>query len=40
MVKKEKQQKKKKGGTVQDLIGIETFSTCGLAVGKGELLFY
>lgn len=40
MVKKEKQQKKKKGGTVQDLIGIKTFTKYGLAVGKGELLFY
>lgn len=40
MVKQEKQQKKKKGGTVQDLIGIKTFTTYGLAVGKGELLFY
>lgn len=40
MEKKEKQQKKKKGGTVQDLIGIKTFTKYGLAVGKGELLFY
>ncbi len=40
MVKKEKQQKKKKGGTVQDLMGIKTFTKYGLAVGKGELLFY
>ena len=40
MVKKEKQQKKKKRGTVQDLMGIKTFTKYGLAVGKGELLFY
>lgn len=40
MVKKEKQQKKKKRGTVQDLMGIKTFTKYGLAVGKDELLFY
>lgn len=40
MAKKDKQQKKKKGGSVQDLIGIKTFTKYGLAVGKGELLFY
>lgn len=40
MVKKEKQQKKKKRGIVQDLMGIKTFTKYGLAVGKGELLFY
>lgn len=40
MTKKDKQQKKKKGGSVQDLIGIKTFTKYGLAVGKGELLFY
>ena len=40
MTKKDKQQKKKKGGSVQDLIGIKTFTKYGLVVGKGELLFY
>ncbi len=40
MAKKDKQQKKKKGGSVQDLIGIKTFTKYGLVVGKGELLFY
>lgn len=40
MAKKDKPQKKKKGGSVQDLIGIKTFTKYGLVVGKGELLFY
>lgn len=40
MVKNEKQQKKKKGRSVQDLIGIKTFTKYGLATNKGELLFY
>lgn len=37
---KEKQQKKKKGRSVQDLIGVKTFTKYGLATNKGELLFY
>lgn len=37
---KEKQQKKRKGHSVQDLIGIKTFTKYGLATNKGELLFY
>ena len=37
---KEKQQKKKKGRSVQDFIGIKTFTKYGLATNKGELLFY
>lgn len=40
MIKKEKQQKKRKGHSVQDLIGIKTFTKYGLATNKGELLFY
>lgn len=40
MAKNEKQQKKKKGRSVQDLIGIKTFTKYGLATNKGELLFY
>lgn len=36
----EKQQKKKKGRSVQDLIGIKMFTRYGLATSKGELLFY
>lgn len=40
MIIKEKQQKKKKGRSVQDLIGIKTFTKYGLATNKGELLFY
>ena len=40
MIKKEKQQKKKKGRSVQDLIGVKTFTKYGLATNKGELLFY
>lgn len=39
-MKKEKPQKKKKGRSVQDLIGIKTFTKYGLATNKGELLFY
>lgn len=33
-------QKKKRGSSVQDLIGIKTFSKYGLKTNKGELLFY
>lgn len=40
MAKKEKPQKKKKGRSVQNLIGIKTFTKYGLATNKGELLFY
>lgn len=40
MVIKQKQQKKRKGRSVQDLIGIKTFTKYGLATNKGELLFY
>ena len=40
MTKKEKPQKRKKGRSVQDLIGIKTFTKYGLATNKGELLFY
>lgn len=40
MVVKEKQQKRKKGRSVQDLIGVKTFTKYGLATNKGELLFY
>lgn len=39
-MKKDKPQKKKKGRSVQDLIGIKTFTKYGLATNKGELLFY
>ena len=35
-----KQQKKKKGRSVQDLMGIKTFTKYGLATSKGELLFF
>ena len=37
---KENQQKKKKGRSVQDLVGIKTFTRYGLMTNKGELLFY
>lgn len=37
---KEKQQKKKKGRSVQELIGVKTFTKYGLLTAKGELLFY
>lgn len=40
MAIKEKPQKKKKGHSVQELLGIKTFTKYGLAVGKHELLFY
>lgn len=40
MTKKEKQQKKKKGRNLQEMVGIRTFTKYGLAVGKAELLFY
>ena len=33
-------QKKRKGQSVQDLIGIKTFTKYGLETNKGELLFY
>ena len=37
---KENQQKKKKGRSVQELIGIKTFTKYGLMTNRGELLFY
>ena len=37
---KEKRQKKEKGRSVQDLIGVKSFTKYGLATNKGELLFY
>ena len=40
MAKKEKQQKKKKGQSVQDMMGIQTFTKYGRLAEKGELLFY
>ena len=40
MAKKENQQKKKKGQSVQDMMGIQTFTKYGLLTDKGELLFY
>lgn len=40
MAKENKPQKKKKGRSVQDLMGIKTFTKYGLATSKGELLFY
>lgn len=33
-------QKKRKGHSVQDLMGVKTFTKYGLATNKGELLFY
>ena len=35
-----KQQKKKKGRSVQELLSIRTFTKYGLSTNKGELLFY
>ena len=37
---KDNKQKKRKGNSVQDLIGVKTFTKYGLATNKGELLFY
>lgn len=37
---KENQQKKKKGRSVQELIGIKAFTRYGLMTNRGELLFY
>lgn len=37
---KQIQQKRKKGRSVQDFIGIKTFTKYGLATNRGELLFY
>lgn len=39
MAKKEKPQKKK-GRSLQEMVGIKTFTKYGLATNKGELLFY
>lgn len=38
--KKETRQKKKKGRSTQELVGIKTFTKYGLETTKGELLFY
>ena len=35
-----RQQKKKKGRSVQQLIGVKTFTKHGIRVGRDELLFY
>ena len=40
MPKQEKQQKKRKGRSVQEFIGIKAFTKYGLMTQKGELLFY
>ena len=37
---KDTAQKKRKGHSVQDLMGVKTFTKYGLATNKGELLFY
>ena len=37
---KVKQKKKRKGSSVQNFIGIKTFTKYGLQTNKGELLFY
>lgn len=39
MAKKEKPQKKK-GRSLQEMVGIKTFTKYGLSTNKGELLFY
>ncbi len=40
MAKKEKRQKKKKGQSIQDMMGVQAFTQYGLLTDKGELLFY
>ena len=37
---KDTQQKKKKGRSAQELIGIRAFTPYGLETSKGELLFF
>ena len=37
---KDTTQKKRKGHSVQDLMGVKTFTKYGLATNQGELLFY
>ena len=37
---KETKQKKKKGRSIQQLIGIKTFTKSGIKVGKDELFFF
>lgn len=37
---KDTTQKKRKGHSMQDLMGVKTFTKYGLATNKGELLFY
>lgn len=37
---KDTTQKKRKGHSVQDLMGVKSFTKYGLATNKGELLFY
>ena len=39
-VAKESKQKKKKGRSIQQLIGIKTFTKSGIKVGKDELFFF
>lgn len=39
-VAKDTTQKKRKGHSMQDLMGVKTFTKYGLATNKGELLFY
>ena len=38
--KKPKQQKRKKGHSVQEMLGAKSFTKYGLMTDKGELLFY
>ena len=37
---KKQQKKKKKGASVQELLGVKTFSDYGIVTGRGELLYY
>lgn len=39
-MKKDNKNKKQKGRSVQELLGIKTFTKYGLSVGRDELLFY
>lgn len=39
-VSKKQQKKKKKGASVQELLGVKTFSDYGIVTHRGELLYY
>lgn len=40
MAKEKKEKRQKKGHSIQDLVGVKTFTKHGLATNRGELLFF